>query len=153
MFREVWGEITYPFPNYNSGTVDVWKWFCNFIPLFMMDVLTYPCWDCLLLLTHCGLVMPYGYIEMGQLWLRWCLVAWQHQGIIWTDVELSFKWGSVALCNDQFYCNWWRYQFVKRVWKMHEMKRLPHLSGISDLTHRGRVMHICIIELGHHWFR
>ena len=28
-------EITYPFPNFNGATVEVWKWISNFIPLFL----------------------------------------------------------------------------------------------------------------------
>ena len=38
-----WGEITYPFPNFNGATVEVWKWISNFIPQFTMDVITYQC--------------------------------------------------------------------------------------------------------------
>ena len=41
----VWDEITYPFPNFNGCTVDVWEWINNFIPHFIMDVITYLCWD------------------------------------------------------------------------------------------------------------
>ena len=29
---KMWYEITYPFPNYNSETVEVWEWISNFIP-------------------------------------------------------------------------------------------------------------------------
>ena len=39
-------------------------------------------------LTHCGLVTPYGDVELGQHWLRFWLVAWRHQAITWT-VDLS----------------------------------------------------------------
>ena len=39
-------------------------------------------------LTHCGLVTPYGYITC-QHWLKWWLVAWQHQAITWSNVNLS----------------------------------------------------------------
>ena len=42
---KVWCEITYPFPNFNCGTVEVWKWIGNFIPHFIMDAIIYPCWD------------------------------------------------------------------------------------------------------------
>ena len=28
------GEITYPFPNFNGTTVEVWEWISNFIPYF-----------------------------------------------------------------------------------------------------------------------
>ena len=38
-------EITYPFPNVNGGAVDVWEWRSNFIPHFIMDVITYSLWD------------------------------------------------------------------------------------------------------------
>ena len=34
---EVWDEITYPFPNFKSCTIEVWKLIGNFIPHFMMD--------------------------------------------------------------------------------------------------------------------
>ena len=44
IFRKVWNEITYPFPTFNSGTVDVKVWTSNFIPHFTGHVITYPCW-------------------------------------------------------------------------------------------------------------
>ena len=40
-------------------------------------------------LTHCGPLTPYGGRDLGQRWLRWCLVAWRHQAITWTNVDLS----------------------------------------------------------------
>ena len=43
--RKVWVEITYPFPNFDGCNVRVWEWISNFIPQFIMDVITYPCWD------------------------------------------------------------------------------------------------------------
>ena len=39
------GDITYPFPKFNSVTVEVWEWISNFIPHFIMDVITYECCD------------------------------------------------------------------------------------------------------------
>ena len=42
---KVWGEITYPFPNFNGAAVEVWEWKSNFIPHFTRHVITYPCWD------------------------------------------------------------------------------------------------------------
>ena len=41
----MWDEITYPFPNFNGCTVEAWEWISNFIPHFIVDVITYPCWD------------------------------------------------------------------------------------------------------------
>ena len=40
MSGKVWDEITYPFPNYNSATVEVSEWISNFIPYIIMDVIT-----------------------------------------------------------------------------------------------------------------
>ena len=40
-------------------------------------------------LTYCGLVMAYGGRDLGQHWLRLWLVAWWHQAITWTSVNLS----------------------------------------------------------------
>ena len=45
MAGEVWDEITYPVPNFNGCTVEVWEWIRNFIPHFVMDVITHPCRD------------------------------------------------------------------------------------------------------------
>ena len=28
----VWDEITYPFPNFNGGNIEVWEWISNFSP-------------------------------------------------------------------------------------------------------------------------
>ena len=40
-------------------------------------------------LTHCGLVTPYGNRDLGQHWLWYWLIAWRHQAITWTNVDLS----------------------------------------------------------------
>ena len=44
------------------------------------------CWSCRL--THFGLVTPYGDRDLGHHWLRKWLVAWRHQAITWTIVDL-----------------------------------------------------------------
>ena len=38
-------EIIYPFPNIIGVAIDVWEWISNFIPHFIMDVITYSCWE------------------------------------------------------------------------------------------------------------
>ena len=45
MASKVWDEIAYPFLNFNGSNVEVYEWISNFIPQFMMDVITYPCMD------------------------------------------------------------------------------------------------------------
>ena len=45
-----WDEITYSFLNFNGCTVEVHEWISNFIPRFIIDVITYPCWDWLKLI-------------------------------------------------------------------------------------------------------
>ena len=43
-------------------------------------------------LTHCGLVIPYGNIDLGQHWLRKWLVAIRQHAIIWANVDLAPLW-------------------------------------------------------------
>ena len=40
--HKMWNEITYPFPNFNGCTVEVWEWIRNFILYFTEHVITYP---------------------------------------------------------------------------------------------------------------
>ena len=40
MSSEVWDEITYPFPNFNGATVEVWEGINNFIPYFGCNCLS-----------------------------------------------------------------------------------------------------------------
>ena len=42
---QVGDEITYPLPNLNGYTVEVWEWITNFMPHIMMDEIIYACWD------------------------------------------------------------------------------------------------------------
>ena len=37
---KVWDEITYPFPDFNGETVEVWEWINIFIPHFTCDYLS-----------------------------------------------------------------------------------------------------------------
>ena len=45
MHYKIWDELTYPFLNFNGCTVEVYEWISNFIPHFIMDVITYPWLD------------------------------------------------------------------------------------------------------------
>ena len=45
MPSKVCDEITYSFPNFNGCTVEVWKWISDFIPDFIIYIITYPCCD------------------------------------------------------------------------------------------------------------
>ena len=42
---KVWDEITYPFSNFNSCTVEVWEWVSYFIPYFTEHVTIHRCRD------------------------------------------------------------------------------------------------------------
>ena len=56
MPSKVWDEITYPFPNFNGATVEVWEWLSIFIPHFVMDEL----------LIHAWIKVDPGYIRCEQ---------------------------------------------------------------------------------------
>ena len=38
-------KIIYPSLHLNGGAAEFWEWKNTFIPYFIMDVITYPCWD------------------------------------------------------------------------------------------------------------
>ena len=40
-------------------------------------------------LNRCGLVMSYGDRDLGQHWFRKWLVAWRHQAITWTNIDVT----------------------------------------------------------------
>ena len=42
MPRKELDEITYLFQNFSGTTVEVWEWISDFMPHFIMDVVTYP---------------------------------------------------------------------------------------------------------------
>ena len=52
--------MTYPFPNINGATVEVWKWISNFIPHIVMDANTFYYME---VITDfgCQLDEPYGF--------------------------------------------------------------------------------------------
>ena len=52
MSSKPWDEIIYPFPIFNGCIVRIWEWVSNFIPHFIMDEITYPCWMLRLRLIH-----------------------------------------------------------------------------------------------------
>ena len=56
---------------------------------YMWPLLRLPIWHTNVSLTHCGLVTPYGGRDLGQHWCSKWLVAWRHQPITWTNVDLS----------------------------------------------------------------
>ena len=58
--------------------------------LTVLVKLTYwPLEDVAVILTHCGLVTPYGDMDLCRHWFRLWLVAWWHQAITWTNVDWS----------------------------------------------------------------
>ena len=67
MSSKVWDKFTYPFPNFNGATVEVWEYISNFIPHYMMDIATYPCWE-IIKLNHDS--------ERGHWWLQVKFKVW-----------------------------------------------------------------------------
>ena len=43
--HKMWNEITYPFPNFNGATIELWEWVNNFIPHFTGHINTCPFCD------------------------------------------------------------------------------------------------------------
>ena len=73
MPSKVWDEITYPFPNFNGATVEVWEWISNFDPNLLMDLITYSCKE------H---NLQYIPENMHMVWLCFVLLWWYYQGFL-----------------------------------------------------------------------
>ena len=180
--------------NFHSCTIEVWEWTSNVICHFIMDVITYPCWDeyqsvkgvprkvqwyhiitkqippmgyipwvyalhwlinmrvsCTkwvtmiispnhyrnmlsknLHLTHCGLVTPNGVGDLGQHWLRKWLVAWRHQAITWTSIDLIIN-EVFRHQPEQFHRKCIRILFLDISFKVANLRSQPHLPGANEL--------------------
>ena len=99
-------------------------------------------------LTQCGLVMPYGGTDLGQHWRRYWLVAWQHQAITWTNVDLSLIRSSD---NHQKVISQKIPQpsIIKISWRITYLKFHSNLPGANDLSNLFLSDHM--IDL--HWIR
>ena len=117
-------EWNYPFPNFHGATVQVWEWISNFIPHFIMNVITYPC---LIQISPCY------HVSKKRLWrvtymvdTLACFVTARHRPIffyprlmqIWTHIPHAFLlFGTSrvgfypsALYNPHSNIAWWRHQ-------------------------------------------
>ena len=84
----------------------------------------------LILFTHCGLVTPYGDLD---------LASWGEQAITWTDVDLSSSEGN-------FIGNCSRYLSLIYVLEILNLKLLPHLAG--GIQSRSYDQYVCT-QLNH----
>ena len=86
----------------------------------------------LVTLTHWGLVTPYGNRDLGQYWLRQWLVAWGHQVITWTNVDLS----SVRLSDIHLRASSQKIpqpSVTKIIWKIKYLKFHSNFPGANEL--------------------
>ena len=93
----------------------------------------WPWWETAL--THWGLVMPYGDRELCQHWLRQWLVAWRHQAITWTNIDLS----SVRSCGVNVRTisqEIPQLSIIKIGFKTTSLKFLLNLLGVNESSHR-----------------
>ena len=98
------------------------------------------------------LVTPYGDVNCGQHWLRLWVVAWWHQAITWTNVDISpVRCSGMHLraISQEILQPW----ITKISLRITYLKFNSNLPGASELTHLPLVLHVCVKELGHHWFR
>ena len=89
---------------------------------------------------------PYSDIDLDQHWLRKWLVAWRYQAITWTNADSP----SMRFCDTHLT------PISEEVFKIsvREMSLkitfiwlLPHRPGANELSHWGRVTHICDSKL------
>ena len=88
-------------------------------------------------LTHCGLVMPYGNIDLGRHWLR--------------ELLTNHQWGLVAFAWAQFYRKCSRYLFLGWVWKLLILCNLsPRDQWHRSWSTSAQVMTCCLMAPSHY---
>ena len=98
-------------------------------------------------LTHYGIVMPYGDIDLGQHWLWSWLDAWWHQAITyylnqcWLIIKVVVGFHLGAKPQEVFKI------FIHKITLKITPPKLQQNPGAMELTHWGWVMHICINKL------
>ena len=86
----------------------------------------------------------HGNIDLGQHWLRF--VAWRHQAITWTNVDFWLgRFSGIPLGAISHWVTKLLYYIMSL--KIILLEILPHIPGANELTHRGRVTHICASKL------
>ena len=102
MSSKVWEEIIYIFPNWNGSTLQVWEWINNFMPHFIMDVISYPCWYWNILRKGTHVIIDVVYTKKGLIALItfityklanvmvWCCKRINIFSILFCYVSISF---------------------------------------------------------------
>ena len=90
---------------------------------------------------------PYVDRDLGQLWLRQWLVAWRHQAITWTNVDLSTL-RSYAIHPRALSWEDLKLHTNKIRMKFEFLKSHPALPGSNELTHWSCVIHMNWIIFG-----
>ena len=88
----------------------------------------------------------YGDINLVQHWLRQWIVSWWHQAITWTNVDISSeRSGGIHL--SAILQEIPQSSVTEISFKMTYLKFCSNLPGANELTHWGRVTHICVSNL------
>ena len=99
IYYNVWGEITFPFPNFNGATVEVWEWISNFIPHLIMDLIIHP--------FGIKVEMGPGGYHLGGLFLSKSspcnsFEGWAHVNSLYTETRSSNElqwWQGISIVN------------------------------------------------------
>ena len=105
MPSKMWDNVTYPFPNFNGCTVEVWEWISKFIAHFLMDVITYPCWGknkCMLVKGSQGIhdFRPGNNIIAAHIYVIYVVVLYVFQDIKRGHRTVKFIWRNEMMMPD-----------------------------------------------------
>ena len=142
---ERWSSIKSSLPPCDNGFTE---WLVTEIHIIMANVSS----------THCGLVTPYGEVDLGQHGFRQWLVAWRHQAITWANVDVSLMVFCATHLRPILQKISIHKMSLKNIFRAtsvsgaNELNHQYHTSSLYHLTHLPIVSHICVSDSGH-WFR
>ena len=184
LFHSLWPNDTFWWHRSGSALAQVMTWcltapchYLNHCWIIISEVLSHSLeknftWNALDLycwyqFENCGLVMPNGDIDLGQHWFRKWLVAWWHQAITWTNVDLSSSRSKdnhlMAISQDkpqpsitEFSLKITYINFLSNLPGDNELRLQPHLSGDNGLMWSGNNHNCCMFYFmfiaRHNWF-
>ena len=149
---KVWAGITYPFPNFNGCTIEVWEWINNFSLQFTGHVITYPWWDkikpCLykgpglrflwITLTHWGRVTHICVSKLTIIGSDNGLSPERRQAIIWTNAGILLM-GPLETNFNEILIGIHTFSLKKMHFKMSSAKWRPFCFGLNVLNYSNEI--------------
>ena len=128
-----WDESTYPFQNFNVCPVQDWERISNSTPLFVMKVITHPCWDYGSSMAVKMVPDSLHFMPLVHHFWHWLVCYWLHSHLDTVNVFV----------NAQKYCVLVAPYRLMKQWKMEWQHFNDRYQCTCKLEHRRSLLNHC----------